>query len=222
MKNILTSSSVVAFRYSDGIILSSDTSLNYGSFKMNRGVEKHYFLSNSTVMIARGEYSDFQELKKICDEEMEYDEKMGTREWIRFIQRTMYYKRTRIEPLNLSIIVAGYDERNEKPVTEINSMEHFGQKLVFGAIDNIGNFYTDDVLACGIASHMALPYVRGHDVMSLDRAGATKLMKETMQTLYYRDCMADNHVKILGVERDGIWENEEIVLNGNWEDGKYF
>ncbi|ELQ76252.1 20S proteasome, regulatory subunit beta type PSMB4/PRE4 [Trachipleistophora hominis] len=222
MKNILTSSSVVAFRYSNGIILSSDTSLNYGSLKMNRGVEKHYVLSNNTVMIVRGEYSCFQELKKICDEEMEYDQSMGTKEWIRFVQRVMYYKRTRVMPLNLSVIVAGYDEHSEKQEKQINSVEHFGQGLIFGVIDNVGNFYTDDVLACGIASHMALPYIRGHGSTSLDREGAIKLMKETMQTLYYRDCMADNHIKIVGVEKDGIWENEEMVLNGNWEDGKYF
>lgn len=220
MREFVTSSSIVGFRYKDGIVVASDTSLNYGSLKMIRDVKKYHFLSNGTLMIAKGEYSDFQELIKICEEEKNEDKKMGVREWIRFIQRVMYYSRTNFNLLNLSIIVAGYDKKIMRKEVKINSLEEFDSKLVFGVIDRIGNFYSDDVLGEGISAFISVPYIREHNITSMNKEQAIQLMKECMQTLYYRDCMADNHVKIVGIDKSGMWEDEPFILNGNWEIGR--
>lgn len=220
MKSVLTSSSAVAFRYSNGIILSADTSLNYGSLKKERDIEKHLLLPNNTVLLMNGEYSDFQEIKSICEREMTRDEDMGVREWIMFLQRTMYLKRSRTDPLNISIIVAGYDDYYDFPESQTKSLQESGTRFLLGVVDNVGNFCTDEVLTCGISTYLALPHLRDHNVTSLDREAATKLMKESMQTLYYRSCMADNHVKILGIEADKVWINDPVILNGSWDHGK--
>lgn len=222
MKSICTSSSIIGFRYKDGIIVASDTSLNYGSLKMVKNIEKHHFLSNNTLIIVKGEYSDFQKFKRICDREMEEDDSMGIKEWVRFIQRIMYYKRTDLEPLNLSIIIAGYDKNSNEEKVKINSIEKFESELIIGLVDRIGNFYTDDALASGMSAFISVPFIRAHNIREMNREDAIKLMEENLKSLYYRDCMADNHVKILGVDKNGIWENEEKFLNGNWDIGKQF
>lgn len=219
MKSYCTSSSVLGFRYKNGVIVASDTSLNYGSLKMVRNLEKHYVLSNNTLLIMKGEYSDFQTLKKICDKEMEKDNSMGVKEWIRFLQRVLYYKRCNFKLLNISVIVAGLSDKNNEKC-QVNSIEEFNNEWVIGVIDRIGNFYSDEALASGIGAHLALPYMRNRNTTEMSRDEAIKFMKENLQTLYYRDCMADSSVKILGVEKEGIWESGNIVLNGNWELGR--
>lgn len=216
-KGFCTSSSIVGFRYKDGVIVASDTSLNYGSLKMVQNIEKHYFLSNNTLIIVRGEYSDFQKLKKICYEEMEEDPQMGVKEWIRFIQRIMYYKRSYLQPFNLSIIVAGYDYNYHGRNIQINSIEDFTSEFVLGVVDRVGNFYTDDAVAAGISAYISLPFTRLYSVTDLNREDAIQLMKQNLQSLFYRDCMADNIVKILGVDKNGTWETDQIRLAGNWE-----
>ncbi|KRH92096.1 20S proteasome, regulatory subunit beta type PSMB4/PRE4, partial [Pseudoloma neurophilia] len=218
--NTVTSSSIIGFRYKDGLIVASDTSLNYGSLKLDLSVEKHHILSNNTLIIVKGEYSDFQKLKRICNDEMEEDPQMGVKEWIRFIQRIMYYRRSNIQPLNLSIIVAGIDKNFKNENTQINSIEKFTSPLVIGVIDQIGNFYTDDTLAAGMAAYISIPFTRAQNLNEMTKEQAIKLMRENLQSLYYRDCMADNNVKILGVDENGIWETNEFKILGNWEFGR--
>lgn len=220
MKSICTSSSVLGFRYKDGIIVASDTSLNYGNLKIQTNVEKHFILSNDSLFIIRGEYSDFQELKKYCEDEMEIDYKMGIKEWIRFIQRILYYRRSEMRPLNLGIIVAGIDYTNSNiSKNGINSIEIFDSKYILGVIDKQGNFFTDDAVSQGMASFLSIPFVREHDVKNFERNDAIELMRINMNNLFMRDCMAHNQVKIFGVDKKGIW-TKEIKLDGNWEIGK--
>lgn len=220
MKSYCTSSSVIGFRYKDGLIVASDTSINYGSLKLVESIEKHYVLSNNTLIIVKGEFSDFQKLKRICYEEMEEDPQMGVKEWIRFIQRIMYYKRSNLQPFNLSIIVAGYDYNYQGGNIQINSIEGFTSEFVIGVVDQIGNFYTDDAVAAGMSAHISLPFTRLYSVTELNREEAIQLMEENLQTLFYRDARASSKVKILGVDKTGIWNTEEIRLPGNWEMGR--
>jgi len=56
---------VMAMKYKDGVLVASDTVISYGGFKDFKDKKRIFNLTNSTVIAASGEMSDFQEVYKM-------------------------------------------------------------------------------------------------------------------------------------------------------------
>ena len=64
---MVTGSSVVGMRCKDGVILACDTLASYGSMARFRQVCRMHKVTNSCILGAGGDYSDFQELKMMLE-----------------------------------------------------------------------------------------------------------------------------------------------------------
>jgi hypothetical protein len=62
---IVTGSSVLGIKYRDGVMLAADTLASYGTLAMFKDVERLHKVSDTTLVGAGGEFSDFQKIQHI-------------------------------------------------------------------------------------------------------------------------------------------------------------
>eukprot|EP00997_Jenningsia_sp_PLL12_P006810 NODE_3383_length_780_cov_98.983584_g2826_i0.p2 GENE.NODE_3383_length_780_cov_98.983584_g2826_i0~~NODE_3383_length_780_cov_98.983584_g2826_i0.p2 ORF type:complete len:107 (+),score=10.07 NODE_3383_length_780_cov_98.983584_g2826_i0:46-366(+) len=65
---------VMAVKFKDGVLLSTDTLVTYGSMRAYRDQPRFINVNNETVAVSSGEASDYQEIKKLFEEKQEFDE----------------------------------------------------------------------------------------------------------------------------------------------------
>jgi 20S proteasome subunit beta 7 len=61
-------------------------------------------------------------------------------------------------------------------------------------VDKIGSTYSEDFLATGFGSHIAIPIIRAKWTPDMSEEEARTLLEDCMRVLYYRDCRALNKV----------------------------
>lgn len=67
---MVTGSSVIGIRCKDGVILACDTLASYGSMARFRELSRMHRVTDSCVIAASGEYSDFQQIRMMLDRMM--------------------------------------------------------------------------------------------------------------------------------------------------------
>jgi 20S proteasome subunit beta 7 len=199
---IVTGTSVLGIVYDGGVLLASDTLLSYGGMAKHQGISRiHRISSTGTIIAASGEYSDFQTIVRLLEEKSLqetqtssvlmaslYDsEDNGTNNamcaaavW-NYLRYVMYAKRNKFNPYWNDILVAGVDTTG---------------KPFLGSVDKIGTTVTDNILATGFGSYLALPLLREKWRPDLTEGEARAMLEDCLRVLFYRDCRASSLIQL--------------------------
>lgn len=174
----MTGTSVLGLRYKDGVMLATDTLASYGSLARFMDVRRLQQVGTNVVVGASGDMSDWQNIqrmlaKKIAEERHEGDGHMLTPPQVySYLARTMYARRSKLDPLWNALVLGGYDANTSEPF--------------LGYVDLLGTTYQSSTVATGFGLHLAAPMLRKavegrEDVLTEEEARA--LMEECMRVL---------------------------------------
>ncbi len=214
---IYVGSNVIGMRYNDGMIIATDTRLNYGSISKFFNVSRIHQINANTFMGSSGEYSDYQEVSRILREKaledvLETQSYLGPREFTNYLSSMHYYKRNKMNPYWNSTIIGGID---------------WNQKPVLFSVDQFGTLLTADYMLVGMAQyfcHSIIAPVYPPNFEQLSREDAIALIKECFKVLFYRDTRAGNNIKFGLIEvKSGIpvYDEFESVIPTEWNYEKF-
>ncbi|KAI9092094.1 nucleophile aminohydrolase [Phlyctochytrium arcticum] len=208
---VVTGTSVLAIKYKDGIMLAADTLASYGSLARFRDAERLLKVGDTTVVGASGDISDLQHishmLEKITIKEFNTEDghQLYARNIHEYMARVMYSRRSNMNPLWNSLIVAGLDGRD-------------GGRFL-GFVDLQGTTYEASTIATGYGAYIAQPLLRkaveGKED-TLTEEEAIKLMDDCMRVLFYRDARSLNKIQRATINASGITITEPYELETEW------
>lgn len=204
----VTGSSVVAFKYRDGVLMAADTLGSYGKTKRYKSVQRMHQVSPSTALGASGEISDYNYILTLLDELTTEDfteddgHMLGPREIHNYLTRVMYNRRNKFDPLWNTLVVAGFDPKEKTPF--------------LGAVSMIGVQYEDDNLATGYGNHLARPILREADHVNMGEEEAIKLMEKCMEVLLARDSSCISKIQITKINASGVSISQPYAVSANW------
>ncbi|EDK45930.1 Proteasome subunit beta type-7 [Lodderomyces elongisporus] len=185
---IITGTSVIASKFSNGIIMAADHVGSYGSLLRFNNIQRLIRVGSETVVGISGDISDLQYIERLLDEleieEEVYDnEADGANAFLRapnvheYLSRVMYNRRSKMNPLWNSIVVGGFDSER-KPFLKY--------------VDLLGVTYHASTIATGFGSHLAIPLLRqlipeDKDYVKVNETEARKVVDDCMRVLFYRD-----------------------------------
>jgi len=201
--------SVLAFRFNEGVIIAADMLGSYGSLARFRDCPRLLKVNDCTVLGAAGDYADFQFLsnaiqQQVIDEECLNDGFGYTPKSLHcWLTRVLYNRRSQFNPLWNTYFVVGMED---------------GLPFL-GYVDKIGMAYEAPAMSCGIGAMLALPVVRDEmekkKDMSKDEALA--LVDRCMKLLYYRDARSLNKYQVAVITKDGVDLRGPIKSETNWD-----
>lgn len=189
---IVTGGSVLGIKCADGVVLACDSLASYGSLARFQRVSRMHQPAADMVLAGGGEYSDFQELKRAVDGHFrrEFRHQDGIRPAPRavhqYLGRLLYQRRSRLNPLYNSVVLAGSK----------------GRGGFLGAVDMYGTAYESEVIATGFGTLLALPLLRKAWREDMSMAEGKAVLEECLRVLFYRDCRAINSVQVAMVPNE--------------------
>jgi 20S proteasome subunit beta 7 len=206
--------SVIGMKFRDGIIIASDTRVNYGSLaKLLNIQDRVQTITENTLISSTGEYSDFQEVVRLLKEKAQED-RLGQRSYLgpdelaNYLSAMHYHRRNKMNPFWNHTIIGGVDA-NSKPTLY--------------SIDQFGTILKGDYLLVGMAQyfcHAILSPQYPTDFSSLSRDQALFMIEDCFRTLFYRDTRAGNQIKYgIMFSADGEVKYEETIreLKSDWD-----
>lgn len=164
---ITTGTSIVGIKYNDGVVIAGDMLISYGNLARFHDVERVFQINEKTILGMSGDYADFQFLKQILDDKIFNDSSIDDKNIMKpkalynYLTRYLYNKRSNFTPLWLDLVVGGMED---------------GEPFL-GHVNVRGRSYTNDVVATGYGTHLALPLLREYsDKGSIDSAKADELV----------------------------------------------
>ncbi|KAJ2497459.1 Proteasome subunit beta type-7 [Coemansia sp. RSA 1972] len=206
---MVTGTSVVAFKYRDGIMMAADCLGSFGSQARFRNENRFMQVGSNTLLGASGDISDFQYMKHALDDLLthEYDmddgQSLGTKSVYKYVSNVMYGRRNRFDPLWNAYVVGGVD----------------GGEAFLGYTNLYGTTYQSDCIATGFGAHFAIPILRRRVDGRADEISeeeAVKILDECMRVLLYRDCRTINKLRRAKATAQGVEISEPYVLETNW------
>jgi 20S proteasome subunit beta 7 len=173
---IVTGTSVLGLKYKDGVMLAADTLASYGSLARYKAVERICPVGQHTLIGASGEYSDFQAIMEMLDDQTQDDInrddgfRRGAGEIHSYLRAVLYQRRNKFNPLWNYLLVAGV-----KP----------SGAVFLGSVDHIGTAYEDDILATGFGAHLALPIMRRRWRIDMEEGEARALLEGTICSSFH-------------------------------------
>ena len=160
-------------------------------------------INSTTLLGAGGEYSDFQHINRLLAQLVKQDytyadgAQLTPREIHAYLTRVMYNRRSKVDPLWNTLLVAGVD--------------------FLGCVDIYGSSYEGNVLATGYGQHLALPLLRKHANVDMTEAEAKKLLEDCQRVLLYRDCRTLNSFQIGTITSDGPKITQPESIETRWD-----
>lgn len=196
MNPIVTGSSVAAFVFNGGVILAADVLGSYGSLAKYRNLPRIHQVNDRTILALGGDLSDADYIKEAIDSKVEEDtvqedgSEMTPLALYAWCTRLMYHRRTKLNPLLTSVVVAGIE--NNEPF--------------LGRVNDKGSAHREFLIMTGIATHLAQGWIRTilENSGQLNKEQAEDLMDRIIKQLYYRDCRAFARYRVCIVTRDGV------------------
>lgn len=204
---IVTGSSIVGMRCTDGVVLASDTLASYGSLARFRDVSRVHQVNENCVVGVGGDLSDQQEimslLSKLTTSEYCLDDgvKYGPKAIYSYLSRVMYNRRNKMNPLWNSVVFGG--------------MEADGPMM--GLVDLHGAHFESEVIATGYGLHMGLPLLRKAWRADITVQEALPVVEDIMKVLFYRDARTIDRIQTAVVTADGVSISEPKVLDTKWD-----
>jgi 20S proteasome subunit beta 7 len=199
--------SVLAIRYKDGVMMSADTQVSYGSLARYKDVQRMHCIGEHTLLGASGEHSDVQfmlgELESKTEADICADDGMtyGPRQIYTWMRTMMYERRNKFDPLWNNFIVAG----------------HKNGEAFLGTVDMIGTHYEENFLATGYGSYLCIPIFRKKWRADMDEGEARALLEDCQRLLFYRHCNAYNQIQISKATAEGVIVSPPYKLDTNWD-----
>ncbi|XP_058829051.1 proteasome subunit beta type-4 [Topomyia yanbarensis] len=208
---INTGTSVVGLKFANGVIISADKLLSYGSLARYHDVDRVYKINDKTIIGIGGDFADFQFIKRYIDQKVVDDMCLADKNELKpkslynWLTRVMYNRRCDFKPLYLDMVVGGIQD---------------GEPFL-GHVNLRGRAYISDVVATGYGTHMALPLLREYSenptaYAGLDRQKASELIKSVMEVLWYRDCRSDPKYSQVICTSEGVHLDSHCFVNQNW------
>jgi len=206
MNPITTSGSIVAAKYDKGILLGSDMAICYGSSFKFANVTHFVVLTPKVVMGASGEFADFQELtdtvkatilEKQCSHGGEY---MTATEIHTYIKRIMYYRRSKMNPLMIKVVLAGINPDGTS---------------FLACTDPYGASWEDDTISTGFGKH--LQGIQIEKVVKGPRESVYDGMKQVFTAVFARHAMANGKVEFVEITADGVKRHEPVQIDPHWD-----
>ncbi|KAG9391196.1 Proteasome, subunit alpha/beta [Carpediemonas membranifera] len=212
MPPITTGSSVLAIKYADGVMIAADTLVSYGSLARFKNESRLKKVSENCILAFTGDHSDFQYISEMIEDEIERDRFIddgvvrSPAEIHSLLGRIMYHRRSKMEPLWDTLIVAGRDASG----------------TFIGNTDLQGTVFSDDFMATGYGAYMALPIIRKKWRADMDQQAALGLLEECLKVLFFRDARSTANVQLAKVTADGVQITEpyRIDQEAYWEFGR--
>eukprot|EP00244_Chara_vulgaris_P000145 TRINITY_DN10201_c1_g1_i1.p1 TRINITY_DN10201_c1_g1~~TRINITY_DN10201_c1_g1_i1.p1 ORF type:complete len:275 (-),score=35.38 TRINITY_DN10201_c1_g1_i1:27-851(-) len=199
-------SSVLGIKYKDGVLLAADTLGSYGSTLRFKSVDRLRKVGKSTVVGASGEISDFMYIMSLLDELTTIDycwgdgKELSPKEVHSYLNRVMYNRRNKFDPLWNAIVVAGVHD--EEPY--------------LGVVNLIGVHYEDSHLATGFGNHLARPIFRAEHREDMTEEEAIRLLEKCLRVLYYRDKQSINKYQLAKITAEGTQISKPFALTTEW------
>jgi len=197
----------VGIKYDKGVIIAGDLLVSYGNLARYHDVDRVFKINDNIIIGVSGDYADFQSMKQLIDEtiyiDTSIDDKIALKpkDLYTWLTRTLYNRRSRINPLWLDLVVGGMQ---------------LGEPFL-GHINVRGRAYTNDVIATGYGTHLALPLLREYSEKGpINEATAEELIKKSMEVLYYRDCRGYPKYSQANINDQGCSVSKHAV-NENWD-----
>ncbi|KAM0673742.1 Proteasome subunit beta type-7 [Gurleya vavrai] len=207
MKKFVTTTSILSFKYKNGIIIATDTHGLYGSMARYKNITRTFSLTKNCIIAYSGEVSDIQKLHSTIQNELIKDQRMMNAKGIyKMVQRILYSRRSQLKPLNVNCVVAGKENDD----------------FFLGAINPIGNFYESDVICTNLASYLITPFLREKIKEVNTKEEAIKLMKEAVQIALRRDCFSANNTNFAILDNENCEITEPIKIEMDWKLSEFF
>jgi len=204
---IVTGTSVLGIKYADGVMVAGDTLGSYGSLARFTDLRRIRRVGDFTLVAASGEYSDFQYtmdlLQELVLEEhvVDDDAKLSASEVHAYLSRVAYNRRNKMNPLYNRMLVAG----------------HKDGKSFLGYVDLYGTCFSDDYIATGFGTHLALPLIRDRWRADMSEGEARALLEDCLRVLWYRDTRALNKIQLAQITAEGPLISEPYSLDTKWD-----
>ncbi|KAI1736857.1 proteasome endopeptidase complex, beta subunit [Xylaria scruposa] len=217
---IVTGTSVLGMKFKDGVVIAADNLASYGSLARFTDVKRLRTFAESSVVGFGGDVSDMQYLDRHLTE-LAIDEAyassttstnstqptLNARNLHKYLQKLLYRRRSKFDPLWNSLLVAGLDESGAP---------------FLAAADLLGTAFSSPSLATGFGSMLAQPIMRRlvpdeDSVASITREQAVECVRECMKVLFYRDARSLDSYSLAVVTKDGVelHQNEKLE-NQSW------
>ncbi|KAH3758182.1 proteasome subunit beta type 4 [Pelomyxa schiedti] len=211
---IVTGTTVLGLKFNGGVMLAADTLGSYGSLARFMFMERIKKIGNHTVIGGSGEMSDFQHITKTLEglvrEDYCIDDGfvLTPKEMFSYLNRVLYNRRSRFDPLWNDIVVIGWD--------------HTKQSSFLGLLDKVGTAYEDNYVATGYGNYMSLPLLRAGWRPDLTKEEARALLEKAMVVLFFRDARTINRIQIGTVTASGVEVTApfELDTTGQWNSGE--
>jgi len=203
---LVTGTSVVGLRYKDGVMIAADTLASYGSLAMFKDVVRISKVGSYTLVGGSGEMSDYAYVMDLVEgitrDNLNFDDgfEHAPHEIYHYLRAVMYQRRSKMDPLWNELVVAGYKD---------------GESFL-GVVDLRGTAYTDDIVATGFGSHLAMPILRNKWRPDLSEGEAVAVLEDCLRVLFYRDCRAVDTIVLSKASADGTLVSEPRKLESDW------
>ncbi|XP_077600080.1 proteasome subunit beta type-4 [Stigmatopora nigra] len=206
---MVTGTSVLAVKFTGGVIMAADMLGSYGSLARFRNVSRLMKVNNSTILGASGDYADYQYLKHVI-EQMVIDEELvgdghnySPKAMHSWLTRVMYNRRCKMNPLWNTVVIGGF---------------YHGQSFL-GYVDKLGVAYEAPSVATGFGAYLAQPLMRDalENKPELSKDEARQLIDRCLKVLYYRDARSYNRYEIAVVTEDGVEIVGPLSSETSWD-----
>mmetsp|Transcript_31794 Transcript_31794/g.95551 ORF Transcript_31794/g.95551 Transcript_31794/m.95551 type:complete len:264 (+) Transcript_31794:756-1547(+) len=206
---IVTGTSVLGIRCSDGVVMAADTLGSYGSLARFRDVERLCPVGDRAIVGGSGDIADFHALKHMMEdlvtENIEWSDghPIEPRSVHTYLTRVMYGRRSKMNPLWNTLVVGGFSD---------------GQGYL-GYVDKVGVAYTDPTIATGYGAYIALPLMRDAVERNpeITCAEAKIVLERCLKVMYYRDARSLNRYQIATATAEGVSVSEPQTAETNWD-----
>lgn len=186
--------------------MAADTLGSYGSLSRFTDVRRLLKTGPYTLVGAGGDYSDLQAIDRFlskmdvresfCGDGLNHTPK----ELFNRLTRLLYFRRTKMNPLWNSLVIAGHD----------------GNDTFLGTTDMIGTSYECDFVATGFGMHLAMPILRKRWTPGMSKEDAQTLLTDCMKVCFYRDCRTINRITFGSATAGGPKVEEPVSLDTEW------
>ena len=204
----MSGTSVLALKVKEGVLVGADCLASYGSMARYMGMPRVIKISEGCLVGGAGDTGDFQEVQRVlaAEERAARCEGLGfvptARDHFRFLQRTLYKRRNKMDPLMGDFIVAGPE--------------------FIGQVDCWGTPVECKYAASGYGREIALPILRDRWSEELTREEGVKILEHCLKILYFRDARASSQIQIgfVGKTECVVSPMYELSTEGCWNIGE--
>ena len=191
---------IVAVKARDGVVISGDRKVTYGTLILSRGAKKVHLLSNRVAVGFSGIIADAQSILRLLQEEMRYyrlaaKTEMSIESIAKLLSVVLYSQK--YYPVTSEVIVAGID--NEPKII---------------VLDSLGSTLADEYAAIGTGAPIAYGVLEEGYSKDLSLEEAKKLVISAIKSSLKRDALSGGAIDIISIPIRGEPEEQVIEEKG--------